>query len=364
MEIDPFLVSAGLSEKVEEFFARLERDEGLCDEDDVFLYAVEHEVEKKVLAEVRERQRAVPGLKVWAHGYLASWGDGDLTPGCAACLSGDNSAAIRSVASCNLSCPFCYYYGLEAPRLPRDVFQVGELLFTEDDLKVLVDKQGASLSGIAWVYFEPFLEFDKHPEVIRHVADAGIHQWMYTNGTLCEERHFRRLAEAGLTELRFNLAATGCSRQVLAKMKAASRYFEYLVVESPAYPAFVKRFLERRDEVISTGVTHVNLAELHLEENNVENFPGEVLYRYHRQYVSPVSSRQSAYDLIDVAAEERWPVVINDCSNETKFYRGVHGPGAEAFGSNSWFEGKLTWMPKEWYLDAISRWDLESSWDW
>ena len=40
-------------------------------------------------------------------------------------------------------------------------------------------------------------------------------------------------------------------------------------------------------------------------------------------YISPIESRQLTYDILELADKEKWDVVINDCSNEQKFYRGI-----------------------------------------
>ena len=159
-----------------------------------------------------------------------------MTPGCKNCLEGSGLGAIRSVSECNLNCRYCYYYGDSDPALLSDHFKWRDFYYTKDDIKMMFDKQEREqLGGLCWVYYEPFMDFDKHPELIAYITSKGIHQHMYTNGTLCTEEHFRILQDSGLTELRFDLAATNCSRKVLKNMRIARKYFEYLCVESPMY---------------------------------------------------------------------------------------------------------------------------------
>ena len=45
-------------------------------------------------------------------------------------------------------------------------------------------------------YLEPFMEIEKYYGVIRTFHAAGVHQHMYTNGTLATEENLRALGEA------------------------------------------------------------------------------------------------------------------------------------------------------------------------
>lgn len=356
---------ARLKERVKHASAKVEKREPLTDDEEYLLMNIEHAVEEIVIGAIHERQQAIldagsTRLQLRAHGYKVLWGD-EYTPGCAACLDGSRTASLRSVSRCNLNCPFCYYYGHAQADMPGYLYRVNDGdFFTLDDMRVLLDKQGGEMRGIAWVYWEPFMDFDKHPPLVKYIADKGIHQWMYTNGTLCTEAQLKELADAGLTELRFNLAATHCSRKVIKNMHVARKYFEYLCVESPMYREFYESFLRRKDEVLATGFDHWNAAELHVEGYNCANFQDEVKYRYHGEYVSPVMSRQYTYDLIELAEREDWTgITINDCSNQAKFYRGIYGPDSgDPLGANCWFGVRRTHLVREWYLDALDRYEI------
>jgi len=59
--------------------------------------------------------------------------------------------------------------------------------------------------------------------------------------------------------------------------------------------------------------------------------------------------------LFDVAAKERWKnVVLHDCSNETKFFRGTLT--AQRFGMVDY--GPVMNLPKSFYRDALLRYNL------
>jgi len=86
--------------------------------------------------------------------------------------------------------------------------------------------------------------------------------------------------------------------------------------------------------------------------NSYKDFANEgAIYRHRTGYVSPISSRNYTYDLIEMAEEEKWEVTIHDCSNEVKFYRGC-GPSGQ-FGHID-YETSMN-LPRESYLYALDK---------
>jgi uncharacterized protein len=323
-----------------------------------FMNEILDAVERMFIAEIRERQAAVPGLQTHHFGHVAILGE-ELTPGCTHCVE-RGLAAIRSSSDCNLSCEFCYYG--ESRRsvklLARDQFEVDRRPVSSRELKLMLSKsQGGkgALGAICWVFLEPFSEFDKHPDMVRFVHELGIHQHLYTNGTLCTRENLTALADAGLEEIRFNLAATQCSNKVLEAMRIARELFPYVCIESPMFPEYFERFVAKRTEILATGVDHIHCAEIHLNAEIFGKYRDEELYQYSRGYVSPMSSRRLTYDLMDLAARERWSgVTVHDCSNEVKFLRGV---SSDRFGVLS-YEAELPGVPIWWFRSALERYDL------
>ncbi len=337
---------------------RARRREPPSPAENAFMNDVVYGVERIFLSEIRERQARIPGLETGEFGYTGVLG-GDLTPGCVHCVE-HGLGSIRSASSCNLRCDFCFYASSHDSITPIDAdhFKVGQNSVTERDVKLMLRK---ALKGpqppraIAWVWFEPFVEFDKHPSLISWIHEQGIYQHMYTNGTLCTPDNLKVLADAGLDELRFNLAATKCSDKVIEAMRVASDLFEYVCVESPMVPEYVERFVKKRKEILATGVTHIHCAELHLGRDNVESYKHHELYRYGKWYVSPMFSRRLTYDLMDLAVEEGWQdVVLHDCSNEVKFLRGA---SPQQFG-DLLFDKELEGLPLTWYRKALEKYDF------
>ena len=77
------------------------------------------------------------------------------------------------------------------------------------------------------------MEIEKYYPVIKKFSEANIHQHLYTNGTLATEESLKALGDAGLDEIRFNLAATNCSDKVIENMEIAKKYIKSVGIESP-----------------------------------------------------------------------------------------------------------------------------------
>jgi len=211
--------------QVVNIFECIAKQKKLSDVESYFLEQIEFYVEKAVIGNIKERQNRIPDLHVEQMGKIAMWGGEKLTPGCDNCINGHGLCAIRMASECNLNCPFCYYRGEhdKQPPLMQEHLGLGQRFITEDDLKSLFEKQGDKITHVCHVLFEPFMSFEKFPSVIRFLHEQGVHQHMYTNGTLVTEDHLKILRDAGLEELRFNLAATNCSRKVIYTMGMARK---------------------------------------------------------------------------------------------------------------------------------------------
>lgn len=304
--------------------------------------------EENFIAKIRDRQKKLSRLKTKGRGRIAYWG-GELTPGCNHCISKNGVNAIRSVSECNLNCKFCYYHSVDRYKLDSKHFYLGERLVTAEDIKIVFEKQEKKPDAVSWVYYEPFMDFEKHLDLIEFFSEQGVYQHLYTNGTLCNSEHFKILGELGLNEIRFDLAATNCSPKVIEKITEAKKYIKYVCIESPMYQEYFDQFVKRKESIINSGVDQINCAELHLNKNH-QSFQKDKLYRYKYGYISPVTSRDLTYRLIEMAEEENWQgITILDCSNETKFYRGIATD--DFFGKISF---RSEWdLPVDWYRDVI-----------
>ena len=183
------------------FFASLPEDEELLTEQQEIVFAVFAQIE----AAVNERRDAAAGGDSGAENA----GKPDVVrgrrrkfpQGCRSCLLGTGLSAVRKTNRCNLNCKFCYDYGVldQIPPIGEGMWEIGGTRFYERDIDLLLSIQRKP-TGISYVYLEPFMEIEKYYGVIRKFRAAGVHQHLYTNGTLAtEDNAARRWARRGWT---------------------------------------------------------------------------------------------------------------------------------------------------------------------
>ncbi len=321
------------------FFAQLDEEEELLPKQMELVYATFAQIEDAVEASNDRLLAEIPDLKTLDGRTYFVGKEEKFAPGCRSCLTGTGLTAIRKTNKCNIQCRFCYNYGELEDCMPigERLWEIGGTKFRERDLDLLLSVQKKP-TGIAYVYLEPFMEIEAYYGIIRKFRAAGIHQHMYTNGTLANEENLRALGEAGLDELRFNLGATNCADSVVAAMKTAKKYIPYVGIETPMTPEFFKTFGQKKAQILATGIDFINCAELHLNNNNLWNHEDENMYFYRQGYLSPIRSRELSLRFLRMAAEEGWDLAVHDCSNRTKFARGLNLSEKEGkwFGASSY----------------------------
>ena len=307
------------------FFAQLDEEETLMPHQQEIAYAVLSQIETAQEARIAALRAEIPGLQTIAGRTYFVGDEKQFSKGCRSCLTGTGLSAIRKTNKCNINCPFCYNYGeLDCqPPIGEGMWEIGGTKFREDDIELLLSIQNKP-TGVSYVYLEPFMEIEKYYGIIRKFHAAGVHQHMYTNGTLCTEENLRLLGEAGLDELRFNLGGTNCADKVIAAMKLAKKYIPTIAVETPMTPNFFEQFQQKKEAILATGISFINCAELHLNPNNIGNYEGEPMYMTRHGYLSPTWSHELTCKLMKQCAEEQWPIVIHDCCNMTKFARDLN----------------------------------------
>ena len=338
------------------FFAELPEDEDLLPRQQEIAWAVFSQIEEAVDERFRRLKAEIRGLKTIGGRTFFVGDEQRFSVGCRSCLTGTGLSAVRKTNKCNLQCKFCYDYGVmdQLPPVGEGMWEIGGTKFRAEDIDLLLSIQQKP-TGISYVYLEPFMEIEEYGPIIRRFHEAGVHQHMYTNGTLANEENLAELGRAGLNELRFNLGASGCADGVIEAMRIAKRHIPFVGVETPMTPELYKTFLRKKDDILSTGIDFINLAELHLNPNNLGNYWGENLYLCRRGYVSPVWSRELTLKLMKQADEEGWAPVVHDCSNHTKFARDLNLRAREGgwFGASS-YGCEFDRLPYEAFLPILS----------
>ncbi|HHY77215.1 MAG TPA: radical SAM protein [Clostridiales bacterium] len=339
-----------------DYFAQLPEDEELSPKHMEIVYSTFAQIEAVIEARNEKLMSEIKGLKTLDNRTFFVGNKDKFPKGCRSCLLGTGLGAIRKTNKCNLECKFCYNYGeLDSiPPVGEGMWEIGGTRFYEKDIDLLLSIYNKP-TGVSYVYLEPFMEIEKYYPVIKKFSNANIHQHLYTNGILATEENLKALAEAGLDEIRFNLAATNCSDKVIEKIGIAKQYIKSVGIESPMTPEFFETFLKKKKVILDTKLDFINCAELHLNENNIYNYYGENMYIYRLGYISPIWSRELTLKLMKVADEENWDLAVHDCSNRTKFARGLNLRSKEGgwFGASD-YGCEFSRIPFDVFLPILS----------
>ncbi len=338
-----------------EFFSSLPEDEEIMTRQQEIIYATFAQIEAAIDYRNDALMAEINQLKTLENRTYYVGNDSRFPNGCRSCLLGTGLSAVRKTNKCNLECKFCYNYGeLDCiPPVGEGLWEIGGTKYYEKDIDLLLSIQQKP-TGISYVYLEPFMEIEKYYSLIKKFHRANIHQHLYTNGTLATEDTLKALGEAGLNELRFNLGASNCSDKVISNIKIAKKYIEHVGIETPMTPEFFRAFFKKKEVILDTKLDFINCAELHLNENNIGNYEGENLYISRLGYISPIWSRELTLKLMRTAAAENWDLVVHDCSNHTKFARGLNLRSKEGkwFGSND-YACEFSRIPYEAFLPIL-----------
>lgn len=240
-----------------------------------------------------------------------------LSPGCQACKAGTWDCIFITIA-CNLDCAFCY-----SPRIiPRDYAgsQMGSTLE-----EIAANYERTEITGISFSGGEPFLLPEKLFEWVAWFTSRfpDRYYWVYTNGLLADKEKLQRLADLGVGEVRFNLAATGYDHpHVLDNLAAAARCLPHVTVEIPAIPEHGDKLLASLANWCDLGVRFLNLHELLYEPGtNSAAMAGArwaiVTPDGHRSAINP-ASRELTLAVMGRVQDEGLPLAVNDCSLPSK----------------------------------------------
>jgi len=322
-----------------DFFSQLTEKEEISTKHEEIIYSTFAQIEAAIDHRNDTLMSEIRSLKTLENRTFFAGNENKFPKGCRSCLLGTGLSAIRKTNICNLECKFCYNYGqLECmPPVGEDMWEIGGTKFYEKDIELLLSIQQKP-TGISYVYLEPFMEIEKYYSVIKKFSDAGIHQHLYTNGTLATEETLKALGEVGLNEIRFNLGASKCSDKVIENIVIAKKYIKNVGIETPMTPEFFEAFFKKKQAILETKLDFINCAELHLNENNIDNYYGENMYISRHGYISPIWSRELTLKFMKIADEENWDLAVHDCSNYTKFVRGLNLSSKEGmwFGASDY----------------------------
>ncbi len=230
-----------------------------------------------------------------------------ISNGCSLCGQGKWSC-IFITGKCNAKCFYC------PASQESDGIPTSQNLHFETPEAYAEYINYFRFKGVSFSGGEPLLFFDRtleYLERIRKDCAPDIYIWMYTNGILADEEKFRKLAAAGLNEVRFDIGATHFS---LDKIAFAKGIIPNITIEIPAVPEEKEKLKQLLPEMIKAGVTNLNLHQLRLTKHNAPKLLKHNYTYIHAEQPVVLESELAALEIVDYARENNLEIGVNYCS--------------------------------------------------
>lgn len=230
-----------------------------------------------------------------------------ISKGCQLCGAGLWSCLFIT-GKCNANCFYCP----TAQEKDEPPTSQGLTFSTPESYAEYVNYFG--FKGVSFSGGEPLLFADRvlaYLSAVRRMAAPDIYTWMYTNGLLAETDVFKKLADQGLNEVRFDI---GAINYCLDKIKMAQGIIPNISIEIPAAPEEKERLKQLLPEMIAAGVTNLNLHQLRLTPYNVGKLSKHnyILVAAERPLV--LESELAALEIMQYAKTQGLDIGVNYCS--------------------------------------------------
>lgn len=216
---------------------------------------------------------------------------------------------------CNATCHFC-----SAPFKDDRIYSD----FGSTKEGILGYLAGNNFRGISFSGGDPFLVFERLMEWLAYFKKRlpDYYYWVYTNGLAADNRKIKKLAEAGMDEIRFNIAASGyVSENVWKSIEEARKYFRFVSVEVPSIAKDARLLKRAMKNLEFYGVDYLNLHDYILSESDTESHDEQSLRFTLNKNINlkyALSSRTNTVDILDHAKDKGYHFHINQCSMEKK----------------------------------------------
>lgn len=216
---------------------------------------------------------------------------------------------------CNATCHFC-----SAPFKDDRIYSD----FGSTKEGILGYLTGNNFRGISFSGGDPFLVFERLMEWLAYFKNRlpDYYYWVYTNGLAADNRKIKKLAEAGMDEIRFNIAASGyVSENVWKSIAEARKNFRFVSVEVPSIAKDARLLKNAMENLEIYGVDYLNLHDYILSESDTESQCEKSLKFTLNKSINlkyALSSRLNTMDIQDHAKEKGYHYHINHCSMEKK----------------------------------------------
>jgi uncharacterized protein len=264
---------------------------------------------EQLSAAVAERKELLQWLERRARfGYAGTKVDcNGLSPGCRCCGDGGWSCLFVN-GRCNGHCFYCpTAQDDDGPPVTN-----GLAFTTPEDYAAYVAALG--FSGVSISGGEPLMTPEltlAYLSAVRRRCGDDVHLWLYTNGTLLTADLCRRLRDAGLDEIRFDLGAV---RYHLKKLRLAVGCIPTVTVEIPAVPEDEDLLKRKMVEMAEAGVKHLNLHQMRLTPYNLGPLTERGYTFIHGEKVTLLESELCALRMVRFGLEQAIPLPVNYCS--------------------------------------------------
>ncbi|MDP3542218.1 MAG: radical SAM protein [Elusimicrobiota bacterium] len=238
-----------------------------------------------------------------------------LPPGCASCLEGQGSN-LYVTGLCTRDCFFCFN---QKPRKDETVVH-GIPIDDPREAVEIISRYGLRSVGLSGG--EPLLRPER---VLALLAELKAmpdppRVDLYTNGDLATDELLRRLRDAGLDAIRFDLAARDYDAE---PARRALKMFDEVAVEIPVVPEDREKLERMVLELDEAGVPFLNIHELFLCAENRDRVvaDGQVPLKSdaaHLLWRPTAESGLAALDLLLFALERTKTLSVYYCSCGTQ----------------------------------------------
>jgi uncharacterized protein len=234
----------------------------------------------------------------------------NYSQGCKLCQEG-KWLCIFLTHLCDAECKFC-------PSFYKD--DRIHSTFGNNPNEILSHIKTKEYSGISFSGGDPFKVFDRMLEwqTVFKTELPDYYYWAYSNGLNLDENKIRIIAQNGLREIRFNIAAMKYnSAGILKTIEMSKKHIEFVAVEIPSIPDDYNKLSQVLPILDSIGVDYLNLHEyilvpsLHtqnLQQSAAFRLNHEVDINYHSK------SQFNTEQIIKFCQERNLKIKINNCS--------------------------------------------------
>jgi len=234
-----------------------------------------------------------------------------ISKGCLLCGSGGWSCLFIT-GKCNAGCFYC-----PAPQTMDETPESQRIKFeTPESYAEYISYFG--YKGVSFSGGEPLLFPErtiKYLKEVRKRCPQEIYTWLYTNGIQSNPQLFKKLSEAGLNEVRFDIGATGMN---LDKVANAFNIIENLTIEIPAVPEETENLKRLLPKMVKIGVRNLNLHQMRLTIYNAPKLLQRAYTYIPAEQPVVMESELAALELMNYAKSNSIDIGINYCSFDFK----------------------------------------------